>query len=547
MDTLMISGNQGLGSWPARRARMSRTAVALRAGERELTYVELADRVARLASGLRRLGVGRGDRVGYLGVNDISTFEVLFACGLLGAVFVPLNTRLAPAELGYLLRDSGAQVLVVGHDVEPTAKALLQEEIPVQHVLTVGASAEDGAGTASHLETVLADSEPLPAAASVVLDDPAVLLYTSGTTGHPKAAVLTHGNLTWNTINQLAHFDLTSDERALCISPLFHAVGLGIVTLPTLFKGGSVEVIPRFDAGTVLATIQQHRITSFSAVPTMLQFMTEHPDWADTDLSSLRNVNYGGSAATERVIRAWLDRGVRLLQGYGMTEASPGVYMALHDGATEHPDSVGVPHFFTDVALLGDTGSVLPVEPGVEPRELLIRGPNVFAGYWGKPEATAESTVADGWFRTGDVLRAGDDSWVYVVDRVKDMIISGGENIYPAEVEAVITAIDGVRSTAVVALPDEQWGEVGVAFIELAPGASVSEDDVRAHLNGRLARFKIPKYMYFNEQLPRNATGKIKRVELRHRARSITDPEPTSERLPDGEPPGSGANTKENQ
>jgi fatty-acyl-CoA synthase len=544
MDALTISGNQGLGSWPARRARMSPTAVALRKGEREVTYTDLAVRVSRLAAGLRRLGVGRGDRVGYLGVNDISTFEMLFACGLLGAVFVPLNTRLAPAELGYMLRDSGVRTLVIGYDVEPAAQGLLQEETPVEHVLTVGARTGLGDGD---LETLLAESEPLVQAAEVVLDDPAVLLYTSGTTGHPKAAVLTHGNLTWNTINQLAHFDLSSSDRALCISPLFHAVGLGIVTLPTLFKGGSVEVIPRFDAGTVLAAIQDHQITSFSAVPTMLQLMTEHPAWAGTDLSSLRNVNYGGSAATERVIRAWLDRGVRLLQGYGMTEASPGIYMALHEGTTEHPDSVGVPHFFTDVALLGDGGAVGPVEPGGPPRELVVRGPNVFAGYWGKPEASAESLVDGQWFRTGDVIRAGDDGWVYVVDRVKDMIISGGENIYPAEVEAVITAIDGVRSTAVVALPDEQWGEVGVAFIELAPGAALSEDDVRAQLTGRLARYKIPKYMYFNEQLPRNATGKIKRVELRHRARSITDPDPTSSTglPPEGEPTGPRANHKE--
>jgi fatty-acyl-CoA synthase len=222
----------------------------------------------------------------------------------------------------------------------------------------------------------------------------------------------------------------------------------------------------------------------------------------------------------ERVARAWLDRGVRLVQGYGMTEASPGVYMATHDGTLTHPTSVGVPHFFTDVALLRDgrPGSV-----GGEPAELLVRGPHLFSAYWNRPEET-DAAFVDGqegparWFRTGDVVRVDDDGWADVVDRVKDMYISGGENVYPAEVEAVAVQLDAVANCAVVGVADRRWGEVGTAYVQVRDGAALTEAELRAHLQANLARYKVPKYLQFVPELPRNATGKIRRVELRHRA-----------------------------
>jgi fatty-acyl-CoA synthase len=495
---------------------MSPDATALRQGDRSLTYRGLADRAARLASVLRDDGVARGARVAYLGANDLTTFETFFAAGLLGAVFVPLNTRLAAPELAYMLRDCGASLLVVGHAVDVVAKELgADPELAGLSTMHVG-----------ELAGRVEEATPLAEEVDVELADPALLLYTSGTTGRPKAATLTHGNLTWNTFNQLGHFDTASTDRALCIAPLFHAVGLGQVTLPTLFKGGSVELLERFDAATVLRTIGEHGITSFAAVPTMLQLMVEDPSWGDTDLGSLRHVIYGGSAVNEGVARAWLERGVRVQQGYGMTEASPGIYMALRDGATEHPVSVGVPHFFTDVAALGPDGTVGPVPEDGPGLELLVRGPNVFAGYWNRPDETAEQVVDGRWFRTGDILRAEPDGWARVVDRAKDVIISGGENIYPAEVEAVAVSCPGVRSAAVVALPDYRWGEVGVAYVETLPGATVTEADLRAHFEAHLARYKIPKHICFVDELPRNATGKVKRVDLRERARTTLEETP---------------------
>jgi fatty-acyl-CoA synthase len=487
----------GLGSWPARRARIDPARTALVQGAGTLTYAVLAGRVERLAAALTELGVRPGDRVAYLGVNDVTVFETLFATARCGAVFVPLNYRLAGAEIRYMLDDSGASVLVHSPDADALVAAAGPHDL---QVLKAGEFESDGP----------------PPEAEVGLDDPCLLLYTSGTTGRPKAAVLTHGNLTWNTVNQLAHLDVLGTDKALCIAPLFHCVGLGQITLPTLFKGGSVEPVAKFDPGTILARIAEAGITSFSAVPTMLEMMCRHESWAATDLSSLTCVLYGGSPVAERVARAWLDRGVRLLQGYGMTEASPGVSMATHAGTLDHPVAAGVPHFFTDVAALGPDEAPAPLSAA--PAELLVRGPHVFTGYWNRPAETAASFAGDRWFRTGDVVRVDDDGWAHVVDRVKDLIISGGENVYPAEVEAVAVQLDAVDACAVVGVPDERWGEVGAAYVVARDGAAPDEAAFRAHLELHLARYKVPKYVRFVDALPRNATGKIRRVELREQA-----------------------------
>jgi len=470
----------GLGSWPRRRARIAPHRVALRDDDRSLTYAELADRVDRLAGGLARLGVGPGDRVAYLGPNALTTFEALFATCRLGAVFVPLNTRLATPELARLLADCQPTVLV--HAPAP-------EAVP-----------PDFAGTALTLDEFAALAGEPGTPAEVDLDAPAVILYTSGTTGRPKGAVLTHGNLTFNTINQLAHVDVLSTDVVLCAAPLFHAAGLGQVSLPTLFKGGTVVVAPRFDPGWLLHTVAKQQIRAFAAVPTMLQALCEHPDWPTADLTSLRYVLYGGSPVVEWVARAWQARGVPILQGYGMTEASPGVLLATVDGATDRPTSPGVPHFFTDVRL----GAL---------DELLVRGPNVSPGYWQRPAETGDA-FQDGWFRTGDVAREGDDGWIDIVDRVKDMYISGGENVYPAEVEAALAELPGVAGCAVVGVPDPRWGETGFALVVPRPDAALDEATVLAHLAAHIARYKLPGHIRFVTDLPRTASGKVRKSEL---------------------------------
>jgi fatty-acyl-CoA synthase len=469
----------GLGSWPRRRARIAPHRVALRDADRSLTYAELAAQVDRLAGGLARLGVRPGDRVAYLGPNAVATFETLFATCRLGAIFVPLNTRLATPELARLLADCRPTVLVHTPDMAPP----------------------DFAGTALTVEEFTALTGQPGTPTEVDLDAPAVILYTSGTTGQPKGAILTHANLTFNTINQLAHVDVLSTDVALCTAPLFHAAGLGQVSLPTLFKGGTVIVAPRFDPGWVLHTITKQHIRAFAAVPTMLQALCEHPDWPTADLTPLRYVIYGGSPVVEWVARAWQARGVPILQGYGMTEASPGVLLATMDGAANRPTSPGVPHFFTDVQLG-------PAD------ELLVHGPHVSPGYWQRPAETADA-FHDGWFRSGDVARVNHDGWIDIIDRVKDMYISGGENVYPAEVEAALSELPGVAGCAVIGVPDPRWGETGCALVVPRPDATLDEATVLTHLATRIARYKLPAHIRFVADLPRTASGKVRKAELR--------------------------------
>ncbi|QVI27254.1 AMP-binding protein [Mycolicibacterium neoaurum] len=518
LDASFYDGGQnyGLGSWPWRRARINADAVALAQHGREVTYRQLAERTARLAASLLESGLAAGGRVAYLGPNDISAFEVLFATGLAGGVFVPLNTRLAAPEIAYMLGDSAVSVLVVAAGHAQTINEIAVLPASLATVLSV--TEADLQVTHQAYEQFLAAGQPGGAFPAVDFEDPCLILYTSGTTGAPKGAVLTHRNVTFNTVNQLAHFDVSSTDRTLCLAPLFHVTGLGQVTLPTLFKGGLVLPVTRFDAGEVLSVITAERITGFSAVPTILQMLCDHPSWPDTDLSSLRTVVYGGSPVQERVAVEWLRRGVPLLQGYGMTEAAAGVYMATGPTATGRPTAIGVPHFFTDVAMV-EQGRERPPLPG-QSGELVVRGPHMFAGYWNRENDTAAALTPQGWYRTGDVIAAGEDGLAAVVDRVKDIIISGGENIYPVEVEAALERLPGVGAAAVVGVPDDKWGEVGLAYIvPQKPG--FDEAATRVALGAALARYKIPKFFQVIETIPRNATGKIKRNELRSDATDL--------------------------
>ncbi|WP_275888287.1 acyl-CoA synthetase [Nonomuraea lactucae] len=476
---------------------MSPTRVALSHDDVHITYAELADKANRLAAALRARGVNRGDRVAYLGPNHPAAVETFFATGLLGAAYLPLNARLTEAELLFVIRDASPAALVVGP----------------------GYGAVPGAPQVLDPLTPLPDADPIDA--PVGLDDLCLIMYTSGTTGRPKGAMLTHANLTWNVYNHLIDLDLRGEDVTLVTAPLFHIAALAQSLLPTLIKGGRAVILSAFDADRVLELIETERVTSMFGVPAMYAFIAGSPRWAEADLSSLRLLECGGAPVPEPLIRTYQDRGLTFLQGYGMTEASPGVLYLSPADSVRKAGTAGVPAFFTDVKLDGapvrkpasEQGSEPDGEQGSEQGEILVRGPNVFAGYWGLPDENAAASTEDGWFRSGDVAVRDEDGFYRVVDRVKDVIISGGENVYPAEVESALLTHPEIVDSAVIGVPDERWGEVGKAFVVATEPLRTA--DVLAHLDGRLARYKIPKYVEFVAELPRTASGKILRRELR--------------------------------
>jgi fatty-acyl-CoA synthase len=501
--------NEGLGSWPARRARKTPHRTALVYGRlstidsgSSMDYGTLHTRTTRLAHALRARGVRRGDRIAYLGPNHPSYLEALFAAGILGAVFVPLNTRLVGPEIAHQLADSGAKILVYG----PTHAGLvagLPGSTDVRTYLEVGPEYEE----------LLAAASDEPIDEPVTADDTCIIMYTSGTTGRPKGAMLTHGNLAWNAINVLVDTDLIADERALVSAPLFHTAGLNMLTLPVLLKGGTCVLVEAFDPAATFDLIEQHRITFMFGVPTMFDQLARHPRWADADLSSLRILTCGGSPVPSPLIAAYQERGLTFLQGYGMTEAAPGTLFLDAEHAVSKAGSAGVPHFFSDVRVVRP--DLTPADVG-ETGEVVVRGPHVMPGYWGLPEETA-AVFADGWFRSGDAARTDEDGYVYIVDRMKDMIISGGENIYPAEIEDLLLAHPDIVECAVIGVADDKWGEVPRAVVVPREGASLDPDEVLASLAGRLAKYKIPKSMVVADELPRTASGKLLKSRVRKR------------------------------
>jgi fatty-acyl-CoA synthase len=326
--------------------------------------------------------------------------------------------------------------------------------------------------------------------------------------------VLTHGNLTWVALNCLVDYDVVSTDVALMISPLFHAASLGMGALPIMLKGATIVLERGFEPGRALELIERHGVSMLSGVPTTYQLLADHPSWATTDLSTLKKLTCGGSAVPTRILNAYEDRGLHFAQGYGMTETSPGATSLSPEMTREKQGSVGLPHFFTDIRIADEHGAM--VTRGTV-GEIEVSGPNVFAGYHNLPEDTGNAFTADGWFRSGDLGFLDPDGYLYISDRLKDMIISGGENIYPAEIENLLNEIPGVTGAAVIGVPDERWGEVPWAIVTAAPPASVTTESVRAHLDGRIARYKIPQKVVMIDELPRTASGKLRKADLRAR------------------------------
>lgn len=497
--------NLGIGSWPARRAKVRPDDTAITFENREWTYAEVDRRVLRLANALRDAGIRSGDRVAYAGFNHPALLETFFAAGLIGAACVLVNPRLRAAEVDYILRDCGARAVVFTEEQRPNAEQLSTGLDGIQWLSV------DGGGPGTLFEDFLAGGSTAPVTDEVDLEDLALIMYTSGTTGRPKGAMLSHRNLFYQYVNALIGQDLRQDEVHLAVAPLFHIAGLNMVTLPTFTLGGRIIIHRSFSPDTVLREIAESGVTSAFMVPAMLDALSQHPGFASADLGSLRGLMVGGSPLPERTIRTWAEKDVAIMQGFGMTETAPGVCMLESRDGLAKAGSAGRPHFFTEYRLVDLDGKDVP--PGVA-GEVVIQGPNVMSGYWNKPEESAKA-LDGGWYHSGDVALRDEDGYLYIKDRIKDMYISGGENVYPAEVENALLNIPGVLDAAVIGVPDEKWGETGQAFITLAEGDPRGGEDFRALLRERLATYKLPRDIQVVRELPRTATGKIQKHILR--------------------------------
>jgi len=490
---------------------MSPQATALVQDGVAVTYAELDDLALRAAHGLRAQGVGRGDRVAWLGLNSIEMVAAMLGTAKLGAVFVPLNTRLAPPEVAWILGDSEPTLLVWTPGFETVAESDDVRATGVRRWRTGAASGGSGLG-----ELLADEMKPLAGdVGDIGHDDLFMIQYTSGTSGRPKGVQLTHGNIVWNCYNLLVDVDVRTDEVALVTAPLFHTAALNQVLFPVLLKGGTSLIEARFDPERAIALIEEYGVTLLFGVTSMYQAIALSPGWADADLGTLRSALSGGAPLPESLLRTWADRGLPIIQGYGLTEASPGVTMLRAPETLRKLGSAGTPCFFTDVRVVD--ASMADVAGG-EPGEILVRGPNVTPGYWRDPAATQAAFVPDAggsWLRTGDLATADGEGYLRIVDRLKDMYISGGENVYPVEVEAAIYTHPAVAECAVFGVPDERWGEVGQAVVVIRDDHTLTVAELVAHLETRLARYKVPKQVQFVDELPHNASGKLVKARIR--------------------------------
>ena len=472
-----------------------------------LSYAALNARIEEAARALKSgFGVNRGDRVAILSLNRPDYLVLLYACARLGALLVPLNWRLAIPEQLFILSDAGVKVLMLEQAFSAILPAL-DEVLPD----TAAIGLDFATARASSWDNVLTLAAGDGRNPHTDLSCPLLIVYTSGTTGRPKGAVLRQEALLWNGMMSQHMHGLTSDDHVLTVLPFFHVGGLNIQTTPALQHGATVTIHSRFTPDATLAAFERERPTLTVLVPAIIQAVTEHPKWARTDLSSLKAVSTGSTIVPQHLIERFVEREVPVLQVYGSTETCPIAVYTRIGGDLSREGSTGLPGLCCEVAILDDAGHELP--PG-RAGEIAIRGPNVFFEYWGNEHATREA-LHDGWYRSGDIGRRDTDGYFWVHDRKKNLIISGGENIYPAEVERVLLEHPDVVECGVVGRADPRWEEVPVAYVIRRSEARIEAEDLKAHVELQLARFKVPREIIFVEELPRTALGKVQHFMLK--------------------------------
>jgi fatty-acyl-CoA synthase len=451
-----------------------------------LTYAQLDARAERAAGFLAGQGVARGDRVGVLSLNRAPVVDLLFGCGKIGAVLTPLNTRLSSTELAGIALDADLSLLL--HDPDHAHLASRIAGVPIL-----------GLEHDRHL-----DAAPPSVPVRLRHEDPWIICFTGGTTGRPKGAVLTHGNVRWNAMNTVTGWSLRPDDVAPVFTPLYHTGGLNVLMTPLMHIGGAAVLVRAFDPDAAFDLIQEHRMTYVFMVPSMFRMMMRSPRWEHERFDTVRDFVTGGAPCPRDIHEAFAAKGKRFRMGYGLTEAGPNNFHIDPALALERHGSLGLPLPFVRTMIRDEAGrECAPGRIG----ELLIKGPHVFAGYFRRPVETREAFV-DGWLRTGDLARRDPDGHHHIVGRLKEMYISGGENVYPAEVEEALISHPAVTDAAVVGVPDERWGEAGLAAVVCGPGSRVDEEELGSFLRERLARYKVPRRFVFLDELPRTGAGK---------------------------------------
>ncbi len=474
------------------------------------TYQDFNKRAESFADFLiENYKIKKGDRIAIYSKNSSEHILLFSACVKTGAILVPLNFRLTPREINTLIAD--AEPLIFYYDNE-FKSASEQLEFP----------AETKKAELSEVSEFLFynnNDERFRTSRSFDENDPVMILYTAGTTGLSKGVIITHKMLFWNSINTGLRLDLNSSDHTQSFAPFFHTGGWNVLFTPFLHHGASHTLLTHFDAELILQLMEKEKATILFGVPTMLQMMSDSPRFEKTDLSSVRYAIVGGAPMPIPLINKWHDKGVFIRQGYGLTEVGPNTFSLHQDDAIKKKGSIGFPNFYIDTKIVNDKGEEAGVE---EVGELWMKSPVVTPGYWRKENETSEA-MTEGWFHTGDMMRKDSEGYYFVVDRKKNMYISGGENVYPAEIESFLLTNENIKEAAVIGVPDEQWGEVGKAFVVLKPGSNPSPEEILKYCRGNLAKYKIPKHIEFIDELPKNDAGKTDRKKLQLNTDSINN------------------------
>ena len=490
--------------WLAKHATYSPEKLALIeiASDRRFTYGEFNQQANRFCAYLERIGVKSGDRVSVLLPNCVELLFVLFGATKLGAIFVPLNFKLAVPELIPILADAQPAVLIYSNEFAGMAAAIRTESVLAQLL---------------NIDDLLPEIDKLPdenpLRISADLESPQMLLYTSGTTGTPKGVILSHRMILWNSINTSIRM-LTPGDTVLVHTPMFYTGGLNVYTLPAFYLGATVAILKTFSAAEVLREIGRLKITVLFAVPTQLTMMADSDVFHEPDLTTLRYLISGGAPCPVPLIQRWMERGITLRQGFGLTEVGPNSFALDVRDALRKAGSIGFPNFSIEARIVDDDGRDVAVGAV---GELILRTPAMCSGYWNNLEQT-RAAIRDGWFHTGDLASRDEEGYCYIVDRKKDMFISGGENVYPAQIEHLLRMHPKVDDVAVIGTPHSKWGEVGCAFVVVRPGESLTAEDLLAFCSGKIAKFKIPQSVVFVSELPRTISGKVRKQILKQTA-----------------------------